>query len=642
MHRVNLDQNSFNGQVFKYAAFGIALVAPNGLILTVNPAMERIFGYTKEEFDGKQFGCFSHPDEPIQSIDDLQNHLGPSELELQIEKRYIRKDGEIIWTLFTVRLFRSQEGKPLYYIVQLIDISKQKESEQRLQESVERYTSLKKYNHDAVVSFDLQGAVINANAMAEKLTGYNVEAELIGMKLSNLIGQNNVDRILRDALHDNSVEHEIDTLVTKDGDTIEVLTSLAPIFINGKNIGFYLICKDISEQKRLVVAKESAEATNKAKSEFLAMMSHEIRTPMNGVIGMTDLLLDMKLDEETQLYVEIIRKSGETLLTIINDILDLSKIEAGRSELQEETFDLRNCIKESLSVVSLKAEQKKLELSYAIHHDVPDFIFGDAERLKQVLLNLLGNAVKFTAQGKIAVSVKKVKSRKNSLSLLEFTVKDTGIGIPPARLEEVFEPFSQIDSFMTRKHEGTGLGLSISRRVVEMMGGEIHAESDGCSGSIFRFTIQLTEKVPNEYKSLSQLGHYAIEPVRILIAEDNPINTLVLKKMLEKMGHKVSVAVDGKEVIDAALSQPFDFIFMDIHMPVINGMDASRTIKDKLEPDKCPRIIAVTANALKGDREKCLAAGMDEYVSKPVKREVLLKLFNQYAIDQMQNDSGII
>jgi len=639
MHRVNLDQNSFNGQVFEYAAFGIALVAPNGLILTVNPAMERIFGYTKAEFDGKQFGCFSHPDEAIQTIDDLQEAMGPTDLELQLEKRYIRKDGEIIWTLFTVRLFRSPEGKPLYYIVQLIDISKQKESEQRLQESVERYTSLKKYNHDAVVSFDLQGAVINANAMAEKLTGYNIEAELIGMKLSNLIGQNNVDRILSDALHDDSVEHDIDTLFTKDGDSIEVLTSLAPIFINGKNIGFYLICKDISEQKRLVVAKESAEATNKAKSEFLAMMSHEIRTPMNGVIGMTDLLLDMNLGEEPQLYVEIIRKSGETLLTIINDILDLSKIEAGRSELQEETFDLRNCIKESLSVVSLKAEEKKLELSYSINHDVPDFIYGDADRLKQVLLNLLGNAVKFTPEGKISVSVKKVTNDK---PILEFTVKDTGIGIPPTRLEEIFEPFSQIDSFMTRKHEGTGLGLSISRRVVEMMGGEIHADSDGRNGSTFRFTIRLHEKDPGDYNSVPQLGQDVTEPVRILIAEDNPINTLVLKKMLEKMGHEVSVATDGKEVIDVALSRPFDFIFMDIHMPVINGMDASRLIKEKLAPEQCPRIIAVTANALKGDREKCLAAGMDDYVSKPVKREVLIKVFNQYASDQMQQSDSRI
>lgn len=628
MHRVNLDQNSFNGQVFQYASFGVGLIDPKGLFLTVNPAMERIFGYSKEEFDGQYFGCFSHPDDPIHSIDELKAAMGETEIEWQMEKRFFRKDGSTLWTMMSVRLFRSDAGKPLYYIVQIIDISKQKLSEIQLQESVERYTSLKKYNHDAVISFDLQGRVINGNAMAEKLTGYCIAEELIGMELANIIGQPNVDRILADALHDNTVEQNIDTLVTKDGEIVEVITSIAPIFVNNRNIGFYLICKDISEQKRLVLAKEMAEATNKAKSEFLAMMSHEIRTPMNGVIGMTDLLLDSELDEESKSYAEIIRKSGEALLAIINDILDLSKIEAGRSELQESTFDLRRCIKDSMSVVSAKADEKNLEMSYAIHHDVPEYIYGDADRLKQVLLNLLGNAVKFTPRGKVSIAVKKIKGKT---PMLAFTVTDTGIGIPPERLEDIFEPFSQIDSFMMRKHEGTGLGLSISRRIVELMGGEIRAESDGESGSAFQFTIQLHEPTAEQMAPEAVDNRDAVfEQAKILIGEDNPINTLVLKKMLEKMGHCVSVASDGKEVIEAALRESFDFIFMDIHMPGVNGLDATREIKARSTPGKCPRIVAVTANALKGDREMCLAAGMDEYVSKPVKREAILQILGQY------------
>lgn len=628
MHRVNLDQNSFNGQVFQYASFGVGLIDPKGLFLTVNPAMERIFGYSKEEFDGQYFGCFSHPDDPIHSIDELKAAMGETEIEWQMEKRFFRKDGSTLWTMMSVRLFRSDEGRPLYYIVQIIDISKQKLSEIQLQESVERYTSLKKYNHDAVISFDLQGRVINGNAVAEKLTGYCIAEELIGMELANIIGQPNVDRILADALHDSTIEQNIDTLVTKDGEIVEVITSIAPIFVNNRNIGFYLICKDISEQKRLVLAKEMAEATNKAKSEFLAMMSHEIRTPMNGVIGMTDLLLDSELDEESKTYVEIIRKSGEALLAIINDILDLSKIEAGRSELQETTFDLRRCIKDSMSVVSAKADEKNLELSYAIHHDVPDYIYGDADRLKQVLLNLLGNAVKFTPSGKVSIAVKKIKGKT---PMLAFTVSDTGIGIPPERLEDIFEPFSQIDSFMMRKHEGTGLGLSISRRIVELMGGDIRAESDGESGSAFLFTIQLHEPTAEQMApEVADKKDSVFQQAKILIGEDNPINTLVLKKMLEKMGHRVSVAGDGKEVIEAALREPFDFIFMDIHMPIVNGLDAAREIKARSAPGQCPRIVAVTANALKGDREMCLDAGMDEYVSKPVKREVILQILGQY------------
>ncbi|MFD2332842.1 PAS domain S-box protein [Cohnella sp. GCM10020058] len=629
MHRVNLDQNSFNGQVFQFASFGVALTDPDGLFLTVNPAMERIFGYSKEQFEGRRFGCFSHPDDPVQSIEELKALVGETESEWFMEKRFIRNDGATIWTMMSVRLFRSEEGTPLYYIVQINDISKQKISEIQLQESVERYTSLKKYNHDAVISFDLQGRVINGNAVAEKLTGYSIESELIGMELAHIIGQPNVDLILADSLQDTTVEQGIDTLITKDGEIVEVITSIAPIFVGNRNIGFYLICKDISEQKQLVLAKEMAEATNRAKSEFLAMMSHEIRTPMNGVIGMTDLLLDTELDEERQGYVEIIRKSGEALLAIINDILDLSKIEAGRSELQETSFDLRKCIKDSLSVVSAKADEKNLELSYAIHHDVPDFIFGDADRLKQVLLNLLGNAVKFTPSGKVSVAVKKIKAK---IPLLSFTVTDTGIGIPPDRLEEIFDPFSQIDSFMMRKHEGTGLGLSISRRIVELMGGEIRAESDGTNGSTFHFSVELHERTEDHLTpGIGEPRDAGMSAAKILVGEDNPINTLVLKKMLEKMGHRVSVAENGKEAIEAALREPFDFIFMDIQMPVINGLDAARAIKARLAPDICPRIVAVTANALKGDREKCLAAGMDEYVSKPVKREVVKQILVQYA-----------
>ncbi|QHT61222.1 PAS domain S-box protein [Paenibacillus lycopersici] len=622
MHRVNLDPHSFNEQVFNYASFGIALLAPDGLILTVNPAFERIFGYTQEELDGKRFGVFSLPDDSVQNIDELKLLMG-NEAEVQLEKRYFRKDGVMIWVFLSVRLFCNEEGQPLYYIAQLIDISKQKESEQRLQETVERYTSLKKYNHDAVISFDLQGRVINANAVAEKITGYPIESEMIGMELANLIGKPNVDRILEEALYDDTVELQIDSLVNKSGEIIEVLTSIAPIIVKNQIIGFYLICKDISEQKQLVHAKETAEATNQAKSEFLAMMSHEIRTPMNGVIGMTNLLLDSDLDDENKAFVEIIRKSGESLLSIINDILDLSKIEAGKTELQEDVFDLRNCIKDCLSVISAKAEVRNLELSCTIHHDVPDYIYADEDRLKQVVLNLLSNAVKFTPSGTVSVAIKNMKAQP---PLLGITVTDTGIGIPPSRLEEIFEPFTQIDNFMARQYEGTGLGLSISRRIVELMGGKIHAESDGVHGSAFHFTIRLNERKLREFSPSQPLTAAAMKKAKILIAEDNAINTLVLQKMLEKMGHRVSVAVNGKEAIEAALTESYELIFMDIHMPVINGLEAMRTIKEKLAPEKCPRIVAVTANALKGDREKYLALGMDDYVSKPINREVIKRL----------------
>ncbi|WP_169083912.1 ATP-binding protein [Paenibacillus sp. PL91] len=630
MHRVNLDPNSFNEQVFKHASFGIALVAVDGSILTVNPAITKILGYSKKECLTLKFGQLSHPDDPIQGIEDVEHLMGDAKSEIQIENRCVGKHGKILWALISIRVFRDDAGKPLYYLLQLVDISSQKESEQKLQETVERYTSLKKYNHDAVISLDLQGRVINANNMAESLTRYNVQTELIGMELALLIGQANVTRIIENALHDTTVEQDITYLMIKGGETVDVLTSIAPIFVNRQNIGFYLICKDITEQKQLLIAKESAENTNKAKSEFLAMMSHEIRTPMNGVIGMTDLLLETTtLDEEQRSYVEIIRTSGDTLLGIINDILDLSKIEAGKSELQEMTFELRNCISDTFTVISPKAVEKNLELTCTIGHDVPEFIYADADRLKQVLLNLVGNAVKFTPSGSVSVSVRKVIKEFQD-PLLAITVSDTGIGIPPEKLSDIFEPFTQLDHFMTRKHEGTGLGLAISKRIVDLMGGEIHAESDGKHGSTFTFHIRYGAQTQAQQGSSSDAKIASNRNAKILLAEDNPTNQLVITKMIESLGHTVTIVENGRHAVEVAVHNHFDLILMDLHMPVINGVDATIAIKKKLHPNQTPPIIAITANALKGDREKCLAAGMDDYISKPVRRDVILKLLTQY------------
>lgn len=626
MHRVNLNQERFNQQVIDNASFGIALVGSEGVILTVNPAMERIFGYSKAEFDGMKLHELFNPDDEFGNIHDLRELLG-DRTDIQLETRFLSKKRDQMWGMLTLKFFSGEADHPSYYICQIVDITKQKESEQRLQESVERYTSLKKYNHDSVISFGLDGRIINANRMAEKITGYSIESDLIGMELALLIGQESVQNILDRSLYDESVDQHINTLYTKNGEVVEVLTSIAPIYVNNQNIGFYLICKDISEQRQLLLAKEAAESTNRAKSEFLAMMSHEIRTPMNGVVGMTDILLDTtELTGEQQSYVQIIRKSGETLLNIINDILDLSKIEAGRTELQEHTFDLRKCLKDSFAVISMSAAQKNLELSSTINHDVPDHIYGDSERLKQVLLNLLGNAVKFTQSGSISVKVKLVREAP---FMLAFTVTDTGIGINPSRLNEIFEPFAQIDSFMSRQHEGTGLGLAISRRIIGMMGGEIYAESDGKRGSSFTFTIK-PKKAEDSYSQETPLNKLpATREVSILLAEDNYINQLVMTKTLEKIGHRITTVTNGIDAVEAACKQPFDLILMDLHMPIMNGFEAVKRIREELK-EKSPPIIAVTANALKGDREKCLAAGMDEYVSKPVKREVILKLINQF------------
>ncbi|MNN06641.1 Sensory/regulatory protein RpfC [compost metagenome] len=413
-----------------------------------------------------------------------------------------------------------------------------------------------------------------------------------------------------------------------------MLTTIAPIIINSKNVGFYIIAKDMTEQKMLIAAKEAAENTNKAKSEFLAMMSHEIRTPMNGVIGMTDLLLETThLDDTQREFVEIIRKSGDSLLAIINDILDFAKIESGKTVLHQSEFGLRDIMTEAMDMLRARADQKGLRMNLSVSEHVPDKLIGDPERLKQILINLLGNSIKFTYNGGVSVDVD-LHSSCERHTLLEFRVQDTGIGIPQDKIQYLFQPFHQLDNFMNRKYEGTGLGLAITKKLVELLGGEIRVEPSEGPGATFVFTMSF-QRVKGSLEA-TDFGERSIEAahshlkLKILVAEDNDINQLVLRKMLEKMGHNVVIVNNGFEVIQAVAYETFDLIFMDMHMPGMNGLEASKILHETLPPGKIPLIIAVTANVLKGDREQCIAAGMQDYVTKPIKSQIISEMIDKY------------
>jgi PAS domain S-box-containing protein len=514
-----------------------------------------------------------------------------------------------------------------------------REARERLRSSEDRYQMLFEHNPQPMAAYDrntLEIVAVN-DAMVQKY-GFSM-TEFESMHVTDLLPDEERAKLRRFlSEHPGGVRvedakdpewTELRHHRTRDGEIIDIEVTSNNVELDGREcrIAIYL---DVTERNRtareLAVARDRAVEASNMKSAFLANMSHEIRTPMNGVIGMNDLLLTGELSSEQRGYAEQVARSGEQMLALINDILDIAKLETGHIELDLGDFHLHETLEQTCSVVALQAREKGLHFELEVEPDVPARARGDARRLQQVLLNLVSNAVKFTAEGAVSVRVSATRRGKHG-TRLAVAVADTGIGIDSSGLERMFEPFTQADVSTTRIYGGTGLGLAIVRELVELMGGTIRAESEPGEGSVFWFEIDLDAplavapaEAPTGNGSSSPGGAPAwlTQPL-VLVAEDSPVNQIVAARALERCGCRAEVVADGREALRALEGQRYDAVLMDCQMPVLDGYEATAELRRREGDGRRTPVIAMTAHAMEGDRERCLAAGMDDYVSKPMR-----------------------
>jgi two-component system CheB/CheR fusion protein len=631
---VQASERRYRRYVERNAAAFICITL-DGRFVECNDAAVRLVGYESREelLSHRTMQFYFNPADQLVVVELLKKHKALTNYEIC----WKRKDGSPVWALVNITLVEDEDGGGLIEGT-AIDITERR----RMEEDLRRIASVVESSTDLIGFASLEGSVFFLNRGGRRILGYDLDEPMVVSVPDYVMDEDReqfLEQVLPAVMRDGRWEGETRFKHSKTGAPVPMWQSIYFVTEHGtdRRIALATICRDITGRKReeheLRLAKEAAEAASRAKSEFLANMSHEIRTPMNGILGMTTLALDTDLSLEQREYLGMVERSADSLLELVDAILDFSRIETGELALESRQFNLRETLNPTIRTLALRAHEKHLELNYRVRPEAPEALVGDPGVLRQIIMNLVGNAIKFTERGAVSVRVEG-ESEEEGRACLHFTVEDTGIGIPVESQAGIFDAFAQADSSATRRYGGAGLGLTISRRLVEMMGGRIGLRSTPGKGAAFDFTVWMGkagQTNPRAVAPLSPSGIHLPLPERrrgfhILLAEDNRVNQLLAIRLLEKRGHNVQVAGDGREALEKLRTADFDLVLMDVQMPVMGGFEATAAVREtEKSTGKHIPIVALTAHAAPGDRERCLAAGMDGYVTKPIHPEELFE-----------------